>query len=164
MVLLVNNFFWEKILEGAICLLGVGKCLCTFYLNSVWCWWKQCWLPLTRLCASVSPYVEEDKENVSLKEVKRRIPLVMEARNRLVDRWILEVCQLISPSLSPVPWIGRFVLRGREIWSLFFKLEFQVKLPDATDECTVYLENPEYKITPIVDIYIMPACDMKAWF
>lgn len=37
------------------------------------------------LC-EVSPCLEEDKENISLKEVKRTIPLVMEARNRLVDK------------------------------------------------------------------------------
>lgn len=34
----------------------------------------------------VSPSLEEGKENIALEEVKRKIPLVMEARNWLVDK------------------------------------------------------------------------------
>lgn len=36
-----------------------------------------------------------------------------------------------------------FVLRGTELGSLVFELEYQVKMSDATDECTIYLENAE---------------------
>lgn len=57
----------------------------------------------------------------------------------------MEIGTFISPSLSPVPWVGRFVLSGREMWSLFFKLAFHVNMSGASDECTIYLKNTEWQ-------------------
>lgn len=62
------------------------------------------------LC-KISPY-PEDKEIISLKEVKRRIPVVMEARNSLVDKWIQRDALLFLPP-SPL-FMNRKVCFERE--------------------------------------------------